>query len=36
MENIRNYETNCKINLMEFYHFQNYNQRNQYEYKANS
>lgn len=23
MENIRNYKTNCKENLMNFYHFKN-------------
>ncbi len=34
MENIRNYKTNCKVNLMKFYHFQDNDQRNNNQQKT--
>jgi hypothetical protein len=33
MENIRNYKTNCKVNLVNFYCFQHENQSRNYKYK---
>lgn len=34
MENIRNYKTNCKENLMNFYHFKNKYQGGYDQYKS--
>lgn len=34
MENIRNYKTNCKVNLMKFYHLQHKDKSSDYEQKT--